>query len=73
MVSNNDWHHRGIAHGVVDRVDDDRGDEVMDEAELEDIPCPRCVLGELGRVENRPFLHCSICGYYQKMEDDEYD
>jgi hypothetical protein len=51
----------------------DRRDEVMDEVELEDIPCPRCVLGELERVEKRPFLHCAVCGYYQKMEDDEYD
>jgi len=58
---------------MASRMAYDRGDEVMDEAELEDIPCPRCVLGELGRVENRPYLHCAICGYYQKMEDDEYD
>ena len=44
----------------------------MTEVEEQDIPCPRCVLGELWRVDKMPFLHCAICGYYEKMEED-YD
>jgi len=41
---------------------------------MDDLPCPRCSLGELEITETRRYLHCAICGHYELIpKDDDYD
>jgi hypothetical protein len=37
------------------------------------LPCPRCPLGELCLTDGRMHLHCAICGYTKLIPRDEDD